>query len=63
MYSERTYGRFGSAVGKQELRENGPPLELNYRLWLQAGEMTVEQASAMAAAFADPPRVEVVVKD
>jgi hypothetical protein len=55
-YSERTYGRFGSAIGKQTLKADGPPLELSYRLWLQEGEMTVEQANAQALAFAEPPK-------
>jgi hypothetical protein len=62
-YSERTYGRFGSTPGKQTLREDGPPLELNYRIWLQAGELTVEQAAAHATAFTEPPKVKVVQKD
>jgi hypothetical protein len=61
-YSERLYGRFGSAVGKHVLREDGPPLELNYRIWLQNGEMTVEQANAVAAAFSDPAKCVVMPK-
>jgi hypothetical protein len=59
LYSERTYGRFGSTVGKQVLRDDGPTLDLNYRIWLQAGEMTVEQANSLAAAFAEPPTCKV----
>jgi hypothetical protein len=62
-YSERTYGRFGSSIGKQTLRADpdAPGLELNYRIWLQEGEMTVEQATALAQAFADPPKTSVKV--
>jgi hypothetical protein len=44
------------------LREDGPPLELNYRIWLQNGEMTVEQANAVAAAFSDPAKCVVMPK-
>ena len=56
-YSERTYGRFG-AYFVYELDE-GKCLEANYRIWLQPGEMTVEEVSALSADFVDP--VEVVV--
>ena len=44
-YSERTYGRFGSYF-EYDLDE-GKPLELSYRFWLQDGEMTVEQVEAL----------------
>ena len=57
-FSERTYGRFGSYF-VHEL-DDDKPLELNYRLWLQEGEMTVEQAAALSADFVQP--VEVSVK-
>jgi hypothetical protein len=60
-YSERTYGRFGSAIGKQTLKADGPPLELNYRVWVQEGDMTVEQASALARDFAEPLKTTVKV--
>jgi hypothetical protein len=60
-YSERDYGRFGSWFGKQELLEDGPPIELTYRIWLQNGEMTLEQATALWADFAEPPGVLVEV--
>jgi len=63
LYSERTYGRFGSAVGKQVLKEDGPALDLNYRIWLQSGEMTVEQAGALATAFAEPAKTKVIIKE
>ena len=61
-FSERNYGRFGSWFGKQELKADGPPLEITYRVWLQRGEMTIPQATALANDFADPPRVVVVRK-
>ncbi len=57
-FSERTYGRFGSYF----VREIKPdtPLEVNYRLWLQEGEMTVDQAATLSTDFVEP--VEVIVK-
>lgn len=61
-YSERSYGRFGSWFGKQTLREDGPPVRITYRIWLQRGEMTGEQAVALSHDFATPPSVTVAVK-
>jgi len=40
--SERAYGRFGDYFEFDLTPEN--PLKLRYRLWIQAGEMTPEQA-------------------
>ncbi len=54
-YNERTYGRFGSFF-PYELDE-GKDLEINYRLWLQDGEMTVDQAAALSADFVEPVEV------
>ena len=54
-YSERTYGRFGSYF-EYEL-DKDRELNVNYRLWLQQGEMTVEQAAALSADFVSPPEV------
>ncbi len=56
-FSERDYGRFGSYF-VHELAA-GKALEVNYRLWLQEGEMKVADVAAMSAAFADPPRAAV----
>jgi hypothetical protein len=56
-YSERTYGRFGSYF-EYELEEQRP-LKVKYLLWLQEGEMTVEQAVAMSNDFAAPLEAEV----
>jgi len=58
-FSERNYGRFGSYF-KYEMDE-GKPLELNYRIWLQEGEMTVEGIRAISDNFVDP--VTAVVKE
>jgi len=57
-YSERDYGRFGSYF-EYEIRE-GKPLEVNYRVWLQRGELTGEQAEAIGRDFVNPPEVTVV---
>jgi len=57
-YNERTYGRFGSFF-RYEL-DKGKDLNINYRLFLTEGEMTVEQATALSNGFVQPP--EVVVK-
>lgn len=51
--SERDYGRFGDYC-EYDLTPD-KPLHLRYRLWVQAGEMTVEQCQAIAAAFRTPP--------
>jgi hypothetical protein len=56
-YSERDYGRFGGYFERVITEES--PLIVNYRLWLQEGEMTVEQAQALRMAFAFPPQTEV----
>ncbi len=55
-YNERDYGRFGSYF-KYELDE-GKDLLCNYRVWLQAGEMTVPQAAALSADFVEPMEVK-----
>lgn len=56
-YNERTYGRFGSFF-RYELDQR-KDLEVNYRLWLRDGEMTVEQAAALSADFVEPIDVRV----
>ncbi len=45
-YNERTYGRFGSFF-RYEVDE-GQDLQVGYRIYLQEGEMTVEQATALS---------------
>jgi hypothetical protein len=56
-FSERTYGRFGGYFAA-DITE-AQPLVVHYRLWLQNGEMTPEQAAALRAAFAPPPKTGV----
>ena len=56
-YNERTYGRFGSFF-RYEL-DNNKDLTVNYRVWLQDGEMTVDQATALSNDFVEPPEVKV----
>lgn len=53
-WSERDYGRFGCYF-EYELTEKNPLL-VNYRVWLQKGEMTGEEANALSRAFASPPK-------
>jgi hypothetical protein len=53
-YSERDYGRFGGYFERVITEES--PLVVNYRLWLQTGEMTQDQAQALRMAFAFPPK-------
>lgn len=57
-YSERDYGRFGSYF-EYELDE-GKDLWVNYRVWLQDGEMELPQVAALSADFTQP--VEVTVR-
>lgn len=55
--SERDYGRFGDYFEYELTPEK--PLKVKYRVWVQEGEMTVEQADAVAKAFTAPPAVKV----
>jgi hypothetical protein len=48
-YSERDYGRFGSYFVADATKEK--PLKVKYRLWVQAGEMTVDQCSKLHKEF------------
>jgi hypothetical protein len=56
-WSERDYGRFGCYF-EYDLTPDRP-LVVNYRVWLQDGEMTGEQVAAMSKAFVQPPKVTV----
>jgi hypothetical protein len=56
-FSERDYGRFGCYF-VYELTER-TPLVVNYRVWLQDGEMTREQVQALYNEFTAPPRAKV----
>ncbi|MFN3149272.1 DUF6807 family protein [Bremerella sp.] len=56
-FSERDYGRFGSYFATEIPQDK--PLELNYRLWLQPGEMDVADVKQLRDDFVDPPKVSV----
>ena len=56
-FSERDYGRFGSYF-EYELDQD-KPLGLNYRIWLQEGEMTGDEVQRLANDFVEPPSVTV----
>ena len=58
-YSERDYGRFGSYFEYTMTKES--PLEVNYRLGLYPGEVTIDQAAALSNDFVHPVDVEVIV--
>lgn len=51
-FSERDYGRFGSYFEAEV--EPGKPLELNYRIWLQKGEMDVAGVQQLDDEFTHP---------
>ena len=59
-HSERAYGRIGCYFQYELTKEK--PLQLQYRIWLQEGEMTVAQAERLHRDFVEPPTVEVKVK-
>jgi hypothetical protein len=56
-YSEREYGRFGSYF--EYTIDEGKPLTVNYRLWLQDGLMKPEEVSALSNDFVEPVKVTV----
>ncbi len=56
-FSERDYGRFGSYFATEVPKAD--PLRLNYRLWLQPGEMDVAEIKQLSKDFVDPPKVTV----
>ena len=55
-FSERDYGRFGSYFEYQ--MDDGKPLKLQYRIWLQEGEMKVDEIETMSQQFIDPVKVK-----
>lgn len=59
-YSERDYGRFGSYFVAE--LDDGKPLTVRYRIWVQRGELTVEQCEALSKAFVEPVKVSVEVR-
>jgi hypothetical protein len=56
-HSERAYGRFGCYFEYDLSDEN--PLKLNYRVWVQRGEIEKAQAERLHHDFVEPPTVEV----
>jgi hypothetical protein len=56
-WSERDYGRFGCYF-EHEVSEDRP-LVVNYRVWLQNGEMKVPDVEALYRKFAEPPTISV----
>jgi len=56
-FSERDYGRFGSYF-EYEI-DAKKALELNYRIWVQKGELTAPQVARLDDAFATPAEVKV----
>lgn len=56
-FSERDYGRFGSYF-EYDL-DADKPLEVKYRVWVQAGEMTAEEIEAKSIDFVEPVAVTV----
>jgi len=56
-FSERDYGRFGSYFAAEISKDE--PLDLNYRIWLQPGEMEVAEVKQLRDDFVDPPKVSV----
>lgn len=48
-YSERDYGRFGSYFVADVTKEE--PLDVQYRVWVQDGEMTVEECEKLSAEY------------
>lgn len=56
-YSERNYGRFGSYF--EYTMTEDQPLQVRYRLWLQPGEMTVDECEELNREFVSPPTVKV----
>jgi hypothetical protein len=58
-FSERDYGRFGSYFVADATEKK--PVDVDYRLWLQDGPMTVEAANAKSDDFVAPPEVAIRV--
>jgi hypothetical protein len=58
-FSEREYGRFGSYF--EYTIDDGKPLTVNYRLWLQEGLMKPEEVAAISNDFVEPVKATVQV--
>jgi hypothetical protein len=60
MHSERDYGRFGSYF-VSEIKDKDDSIDINYRIWIQRGEMTVDGVAAASNDFAEPVKAEAEV--
>lgn len=58
--SERAYGRIGTYFEYDLTPEK--PLKVQYRLWFQEGEPTVEQCEALSRAFVERPTAQLQVR-
>jgi hypothetical protein len=56
-FSERDYGRFGSYF--EYTIDEGKPLTVRYRLWLQEGLMKPDEVAALSDDFVEPVKVSV----
>jgi hypothetical protein len=56
-FSERDYGRFGSYFEYTITKDN--PLQVNYQVWIQRGELTGEEAMARDKNFDQPIQAKV----
>lgn len=56
-FSERDYGRFGSYFATNVPEDE--PLELHYRVWLEPGELGVNEVKQLREDFVTPPKVTV----
>jgi Methane oxygenase PmoA len=56
-WSERDYGRFGNYFEYAMTKDR--PLLVDYRIWLQEGEMTGRQVQELSTEFVTPPAVSV----
>ena len=57
-FSERDYGRFGSYF-ESDLKP-GESFSINYRVWIQAGAMSLDEINALSRDFVDPVAVKLV---
>lgn len=59
-FSERDYGRFGSYFASEVPSKE--PLEVRYRLWLEAGELDAKRVGQLHEDFISPPEVSLIKK-
>jgi hypothetical protein len=55
-YSERDYARFGSYFEYEVTKDS--PLSVRYRIWIQDGEMSVDEVDRLSKSFADFEKTE-----